>query len=117
VPDSQSDFVSLAQASHPFPPTRVTWEPKPSSSRLTGSGNYDRETELLATTGDALRVWEVSEEGDEGNDSDEEEFRLNAGQRGYVGVDEGDANGRKVKLRERSKLTNVSPPRHQVFLN
>lgn len=116
------DYTVLAQASHPFPATRVTWEPRPSSSRLTSRGEYDREVELIATTGDALRVWEVERAGDwaggRDGDVDEEDDGFDetgayAGSRqvGRVGWGRHEP---KVRLRERSKLTNVSPDPRSV---
>jgi hypothetical protein len=114
---TKPDYDVLAQASHPFPATRVTWEPRPSGSRLTGRGQYERDVELIATTGDALRVWEVErsdwgvggeleedEEGDEFGRASERQQQV--GRVGWGGRRESS----KVRLRERSKLTNVSTP-------
>lgn len=99
----------------------MTWEPLPSSSsskssssRLTNHGTSERSTELLATTGDALRVWEVETSADgfgddelgseDDEDGDRFGYRRDRGRVGKVG-----GEGQKVRLRERSKLTNVSP--------
>ncbi|KAL7410470.1 WD40-repeat-containing domain protein [Mrakia frigida] len=50
--DHQNPHLApLATAPHPYPPTCVAWEPSPSSSSS---------RELLATTGDALRIFEYS---------------------------------------------------------
>ena len=49
------DFVTLVEAHHGYPATSVQWQP-PSASKLVGTAN----TELLATAGDALRVWEYA---------------------------------------------------------
>jgi hypothetical protein len=110
------DYTVLAQASHPFPATRVTWEPRPSSSRLTSRGEYDREVELIATTGDALRVWEVEKGGDWTGERDVDEEDGGFDETGtYAGSRQAGRVGwarhePKVRLRERSKLTNVSRP-------
>jgi len=54
------DFVTLVEAHHGYPATSVQWQPA-SASKLSGSNG----TELLATSGDALRVWEYA--GDTSN--------------------------------------------------
>ncbi|KAJ1299746.1 hypothetical protein OPQ81_007332 [Rhizoctonia solani] len=59
-----SDFVVLAEAMHGYPPTRLQWEPASAVGQswpIKTSG-----AELLATTGDALRVWEFLTESDGG---------------------------------------------------
>jgi WD repeat-containing protein 68 len=59
-----SDFVVLAEAMHGYPPTRLQWEPASAVGQswpIKTSG-----AELLATTGDALRVWEFVTESDGG---------------------------------------------------
>jgi hypothetical protein len=48
-----SDFQLISQATLPFPATKVGWEPKSSVGIERG--------ELLATSGDVLRIWELSE--------------------------------------------------------
>ncbi|QRV96767.1 WD repeat-containing protein [Ceratobasidium sp. AG-Ba] len=61
---SGSDFVVLAEAMHGYPPTRLQWEPASAVGQswpIKTSG-----AELLATTGDALRVWEFITESDGG---------------------------------------------------
>ncbi|KAG9082617.1 hypothetical protein FS749_006711, partial [Ceratobasidium sp. UAMH 11750] len=63
-PGSSSDFVVLAEAMHGYPPTRLQWEPASAVGQswpIKTSG-----AELLATTGDALRVWEFVTESDGG---------------------------------------------------
>lgn len=90
-------FVPLATASHPFPPSRVTWEPNPAASRLTSRGEHEASTELLATTGDALRIWQATDGS--GSDQDDD---------GYDQVAKSKSNKTRIELRERSKLTNVS---------
>lgn len=49
------DFVTLVEAHHGYPATSVQWQPATASKLMGSSG-----TELLATSGDALRVWEYS---------------------------------------------------------
>ncbi|TFK54519.1 WD40 repeat-like protein [Heliocybe sulcata] len=51
-----SDFTILAEAHHGYPATCLQWQPAGLVARVAG-------TELLATTGDALRVWEYAGEG------------------------------------------------------
>ncbi|KAG9076081.1 hypothetical protein FRC06_009717 [Ceratobasidium sp. 370] len=63
-PAGGSDFVVLAEAMHGYPPTRLQWEPASAVGQswpIKTSG-----AELLATTGDALRVWEFVSESDGG---------------------------------------------------
>lgn len=56
--DSYSDFVTLVQSHHGYPATNVQWQPASASSF-----NWSQKagiSELLASTGDALRVWEYT---------------------------------------------------------
>ena len=48
------DFVKTAEATHAYPVTRILWEP-PSSNKQT--------TDLLATSGDHLRLWSLPADG------------------------------------------------------
>ena len=53
-----ADFVTLVEAQHGYPATRLQWQPAGAaafawSQKAPGA-------ELLATTGDALRVWEYA---------------------------------------------------------
>jgi WD repeat-containing protein 68 len=52
------DFVTLVEASHGYPATSLQWQPSAASSYAWSQKSPS--TELLATTGDALRVWEYS---------------------------------------------------------
>ncbi|KAI0044353.1 WD40 repeat-like protein [Auriscalpium vulgare] len=52
------DFVTLCEANHGYPATCLQWQP--SSATTYGWSQKSPSTELLATTGDALRVWEYS---------------------------------------------------------
>jgi len=47
------DFVKTAEANHAYPVTRILWEP-PSSNK--------QSTDLLATSGDHLRLWSLPNE-------------------------------------------------------
>jgi WD repeat-containing protein 68 len=47
------EFIKAAEATHSYPVTRILWEP-PSTSKQT--------TDLLATSGDHLRLWSLPNE-------------------------------------------------------
>ncbi|KAI5123856.1 hypothetical protein M0805_005673 [Coniferiporia weirii] len=49
-----ADFVSIVEAHHGYPATSVQWQP-PAAATMGAAG-----AELLATSGDALRVWEYA---------------------------------------------------------
>jgi len=49
--EAESAFVSVGEFDHPYPATKILWSPDRTSRR-----------DLLATTGDYLRVWSVPEE-------------------------------------------------------
>ena len=49
-PEAGFEFVKTAEATHAYPVTRILWEP-PSSNKQT--------TDLLATSGDHLRLWSL----------------------------------------------------------
>ena len=51
------DFVTLCEANHGYPATSLQWQPVSAS---THGWSQNSTTELLATTGDALRVFEYS---------------------------------------------------------
>ncbi|KAI0158331.1 WD40 repeat-like protein [Xylariaceae sp. FL1272] len=53
-PKYSLEFTKLAEATHSYPVTRLLWEP-PSSQKQT--------TDLLATSGDHLRLWSLPSEG------------------------------------------------------
>ncbi|KAL7421121.1 hypothetical protein Q5752_004006 [Cryptotrichosporon argae] len=80
------DFGLVAQAPLALPATKVAWEPAASAARHDGLGGRG---ELLATSGDVLRIWEVARWEDDRA-------------RGFVrnGYEEGYA------LKERSVLSN-----------
>ena len=48
-------FVSKAVFEHPYPTTKIMWAPHKAAAHL--------EHDLLATTGDYLRLWRVAEDG------------------------------------------------------
>ncbi|KAI9815988.1 MAG: hypothetical protein M1827_001980 [Pycnora praestabilis] len=50
APSYGLDFTKVAEATHSYPVTRILWEP-PSSQK--------QETDLLATSGDHLRLWSL----------------------------------------------------------
>jgi WD repeat-containing protein 68 len=52
------DFVTLVEANHGYPATSLQWQPALASSYAWSQKSPS--TELLATTGDALRIWEYS---------------------------------------------------------
>lgn len=54
------DFTKVAEATHSYPVTRLLWEP-PSSTK--------QSTDLLATSGDHLRLWSLPSEGQAGYSS------------------------------------------------
>ncbi|EJD03178.1 WD40 repeat-like protein [Fomitiporia mediterranea MF3/22] len=54
--EQHADFVSLVEAHHGYPATSVQWQP--ATAATSGSGSAG--SELLATSGDALRVWEYA---------------------------------------------------------
>lgn len=52
------DFVTLCETLHGYPATSLQWQPASASSYAWSQKSPA--TELLATTGDALRVWEYT---------------------------------------------------------
>ena len=52
------DFMMLCEAHQTYPATSLQWQPASASSFPWGQKSPS--TELLATTGDALRIWEYS---------------------------------------------------------
>jgi len=55
------DFVTLCEAYHGYPATSLQWQP--ASAQTFSWSQKSPSTELLATTGDALRVFEYSGDG------------------------------------------------------
>src|SRR5665811_1133120 len=53
APNYGLDFVKIAEATHSYPVTRILWEP-PSSQK--------QSTDLLATSGDHLRLWSLPQQ-------------------------------------------------------
>jgi WD repeat-containing protein 68 len=53
-----ADFVTLCDISHGYPATSLQWQPASATSYAWSQKSPS--TELLATTGDALRVWEYA---------------------------------------------------------
>jgi len=95
-PSPTEDYSQLASSSIHVPATKVAWEPRESLPH-DGSGGRG---ELLATSGDVLRLWEMGEGGYDGK----------AG--GYVGRGWSNGQGAGYSLNPRAVLTNVSgnPP-------
>ncbi|WOO84876.1 Protein TRANSPARENT TESTA GLABRA 1 [Vanrija pseudolonga] len=89
----QADFANLATGNLSFPATKVAWEPRESLARHDAQGGRG---ELLATTGDVLRLWELKQwEGSDGTRS------------GYVGRNGyNDPSAGEFLLAERSVLSN-----------
>lgn len=50
------DFVTLCEAHHGYPVTSLQWQPASATNHAWTQKSAS--TELLATTGDALRIWE-----------------------------------------------------------
>ena len=55
------DFVKLCEAHHGYPATSLQWQPAAAVSYAWSQKSPA--TELLATTGGALRIWEYSSDG------------------------------------------------------
>lgn len=51
--DERGEFVAKSYFDHPYPTTKIMWAPEP----LANSGK-----DLLATTGDFLRIWCLTED-------------------------------------------------------
>jgi WD repeat-containing protein 68 len=101
----QSDFQQLAQAPLAFPATKVGWEPRAS---VVNAGHEDDggRGELLASSGDVLRLWEMSKDWGDGRG------------RGYVGDRNGWTNSEATggySLKSRSVLTNVRDGRARIY--
>ncbi|KAK0213013.1 WD40-repeat-containing domain protein [Desarmillaria ectypa] len=56
--DQYPDFATLCEAPHGYPATSLQWQPASATSHSWTQKSPT--TELLATTGDALRVWEYA---------------------------------------------------------
>ncbi|CAN0387776.1 unnamed protein product, partial [Ectocarpus fasciculatus] len=52
VQRTETSFVRTGELEHPYPPTKIMWSPDKSLNS----------TDLLATTGDYLRLWSVDEQ-------------------------------------------------------
>src|ERR1700761_6855252 len=57
-PSQESDFYTIADTMHGYPATKLQWQPATAAnySWSQKSGN----SEMLATVGDALRIWELA---------------------------------------------------------
>ncbi|KAH9940402.1 WD40 repeat-like protein [Epithele typhae] len=89
------DFATLVEAQHGYPASRLQWQPSTSNSFAWSQKAVN--AELLATTGDALRVWEYASDAPP------------AGGTGYVGRQGSGSNHRltlKTALSGQSKVQN-----------
>jgi WD repeat-containing protein 68 len=60
--DNDKKFVKLCEVEHPYPATKVMWAPQTlDADSGTGQTGTSPERDLIATTGDYLRIWSVSE--------------------------------------------------------
>lgn len=109
---SKDDFRLLTTASHAFPPTKIGFEPvnpltTTASHRGKGSGDAGSagNSELLATTGDLLRIWELQEDWN----AVPQTRRIGQQQNPWEDTGGIDENQPAWQMKERSKLSNVSP--------
>jgi DDB1- and CUL4-associated factor 7 len=62
VDETDRKFVKLSDIEHPYPATKIMWAPSTlDSNTSTGQAGSSIERDLIATTGDYLRIWSVSE--------------------------------------------------------
>ncbi|KZS98391.1 WD40 repeat-like protein [Sistotremastrum niveocremeum HHB9708] len=61
-PPVEPDFYMMADTMHGYPATKLQWQP--SSSTNFNWNSKSPNSELLATVGDALRIWELFTEGE-----------------------------------------------------
>lgn len=87
------DFVTLVEAHHGYPATSLQWQP--ASANSFGWSQKPSNSELLATTGDALRVWEYASD----------QPTTSGG--GYVGKTQGSAGAGGHRLTLRAALSGV----------
>ena len=89
------DFVTLVDAHHGYPATSLQWQPASANSFAWNA--KASQAELLATTGDALRVWEYASDQTSGG---------SAGA-GYVGKAAGATGSGGHRLTLRAALSGV----------
>jgi len=65
VHEGYPEFGVLAETMHGYPATKLQWQP--SSAASFAWSMKSSTTELLATTGDALRIWDLTYDGDQKN--------------------------------------------------
>ncbi|GHJ87837.1 hypothetical protein NliqN6_4239 [Naganishia liquefaciens] len=123
---AKDDFRVLTSAPHAYPPTKIEFEPvNPITTTPThrGKGSSGKssngESELLATTGDLLRIWELQEDWHAGPSSrrigegihqhakEQNPWRDDTGRHSMDSIDE---NQPAWQLKERSKLSNSKSP-------
>ncbi|KAJ3526928.1 hypothetical protein NM688_g8197 [Phlebia brevispora] len=56
--DNYPDFITLCEVHHGYPATSLQWQPAAATSFAWSQKSHT--TELLASTGDALKIWEYS---------------------------------------------------------
>lgn len=123
TPTAKDDFRVLTSAFHAYPPTKIGFEPvnpitaTPTHRGRGSSGESENSgSELLATTGDLLRIWELQEDWHaapssrrigEGNHQHAKEQNPWRDDTGRLSMDSIDENQPAWRLKERSKLSNV----------
>lgn len=65
--DNYPDFVSLCEVHHGYPATSLQWQPAASTSFAWSQKAHT--SELLASTGDALKIWEYTNDASMGMSS------------------------------------------------
>lgn len=89
--DAGNDFVALARADTPYPATKIDFSPSSLAGRLQNTSNTYETREMIASTSDSLRLWDLTGPSEARGSS-------------YVG-----RTGQAThSLVERSALTNVS---------
>ncbi|KAK8844033.1 hypothetical protein IAR55_006827 [Kwoniella newhampshirensis] len=101
----QSGFGQIASINMNFPATKVGWEPRESMA-MSASYEEGGRGELIATSGDALRIYEVTKEW--GHESGGYVGAGN-GQNGWSSENGGDG-GYSYSLKSRSMLSNSKTP-------
>jgi WD repeat-containing protein 68 len=97
-PAAPAELATLAEAAHGYPATSVQWQPASAAGQ--GYAGKGHPAELLASTGDMLRVWSFSTDGGAGS--------------GYVGRA---PSGQSYSLTAKHTLSGVRPPpRHLPHL-
>lgn len=99
-PTGDPELQPLAMGNLAFPATRIGWEP--AESLAAGGARHELDGgrgELLATTGDVLRIWELKPWDGGAGGPNEQRVGYRAARNGYTD---------EYSLSERSVLSNVS---------